>query len=533
MKRLQKLVCVLLFCVMAVLPGCVPKSSSQYSETAVNIAVLNGGFGLEWIQKLAAEYNELHAEDSEYKVVIVPTTVEEQASLSANISAGLNYMNACFWSHSSIRMLIEAGQLVDVSDVYDYKFEGESKTIGEKCLVYDLAVKAYGGDDGGIYALPNGDSMAGLVFDYDLFVQKGWLMTDDSGNLTAGPDGIPNTYDDGQPVNMDEWNTMLSRITAESDTYPFIYSTKYPLYADSMLYGLMAQYMGDDFETFFTYDGTFQDKDGNTVVTVTPDKGYEIYKHPGIDQALRFFDEMLVRNESYVHTASYMTTSTTHRDAQDYMINGVFSKSATTPIGAMLIEGNWWENEARSSFDALAKRNKNYGFGQREYRYMLYPAADGQKGKSSLVAMENGASFVIKTPNEEKNAIAVDFLKYTLKEESLQTLTVTSGCFRPYEYSLTKEQREQLTPFQRNVWDMYHDTEHLSIQRPYLMRAASPLARTATLPSFLQAKVNNVPYDYPVTGLRYVTADQYIQGMYDQWKDDWNKYYEPVKNLFG
>lgn len=523
------------FCFIAA--GCgTPVSLSD--PFTVRVAVLNGGFGLNWIYTIAEKFNAENS-DSAYTIQIEPTTSENATSLSAEVSSGINKVNAFFWSHASIKPLIDANQLVDMSDVYAYKFEGEDKTIAEKCKVSNLLAGAFGGKNGeGLYAVPFADSIAGFVFDHDLFESKGWLVTNGD-SLSVGPDGDAGTYDDGQPANITEWNTMLDKIRAESDSYPFVYTTKYPLYSDSIVYGIMAQYMGlEDFNAFYSYNSSFTDLSGNSV-SVTPATGYDIYKHPGIKKAISFLNDYLVSDSSNIHPMSYMTGATTHKEAQSYFINGAYKKTSATPIGAMIVEGSWWENEARATFNALEGRGeKAFAFGKRDYRYMLYPAMDGQKGidgngnGSVVISMDNGASFVVKSGNTESDTVAKEFLRYTLKEENLQIFTVNSGGLRPFEYSLTDTQYESLTPFRQNVWDIYHDSENVAVVRPYLQRAASPLSKSAALPSFLQTRVGDIPYDYPVIGLRYVTADQYFSGLYTQWQRTWDTYYTPVKELF-
>ena len=45
------------------------------------------------------------------------------------------------------------------------------------------------------------------------------------------------------------------------------------------------------------------------------------------------------------------------------------------------------------------------------------------------------------------------------QNSSLATFTTHTGAVLPYEYELTKEQYDSLTPFAQSVWDVRHDED--------------------------------------------------------------------------
>jgi cell division transport system permease protein len=58
----------------------------------------------------------------------------------------------------------------------------------------------------------------------------------------------------------------------------------------------------------------------------------------------------------------------------------------------MLVEGLWWENEAKTMLAEVARENASRGYGQVNYRYMLLPAIEGQKG---IDGKGNGTVFTV------------------------------------------------------------------------------------------------------------------------------------------
>ena len=140
----------------------------------------------------------------------------------------------------------------------------------------------------------------------------------------------------------------------------------------------------------------------------------------------------------------------------------------------MIVEGSWWENEARPSFAANDRLYPERSFGKCDYRYMLLPYFDDGvqafgNGKGTAVAISEASSFFVVKPTDYENQAAKDkiealkdFLLYTLKEESLRKTTVLTGVVRPYKYTLTPEDRAKMTPFARNNYDVYMDEENVS-----------------------------------------------------------------------
>lgn len=160
----------------------------------------------------------------------------------------------------------------------------------------------------------------------------------------------------------------------------------------------------------------------------------------------------------------------------------------------MLVEGTWWENEARSLFNSISAQDPEYGFGKRNYRYMLLPNIDGQNGafgngKGSVFnASDTGGIVVRKQGNDETEKLSKikEFLAMTLSDSCLRNFTKTTGIARPFEYNLTESEVQEMTPFARNAYEIYNDTENISIIRLDVTRYAQPILYTS--------RINNISF---------------------------------------
>ena len=528
--------------IFIILGGCGPKISDdgQYvppDREVISIQINDGGNGIEWIKKAAEDFNAL-PENSDYFVIIKPVAEDKIADIKISIESGVSANDAYFTSEPNIKSIISADLLVDMKDfAQTTKVPGEDVTIMEKLRDPEDVLTTFSNYGEGLYGIPYANGFAGFVFDYQLFEEKGWLFYDmENGQeiLSKGPDGVAGTYDDGQPRNMTEWQQLIDNIASKANTYPFIFNTKYPNYLTNMVDAILAQYSGiDGYKTFINYEGSFTDSDGNTV-NVTPETGYKVYDLPGLEKGVSFLDTYLTNNQSYVFPRSWKTTETSHRDAQNSFLIG-YRQSTQAPLAAMLFEGTWWENEAKPMFDSLVKNGQpERGYGKRDYRFMMFPAMEGQKGidgtghGSVFNCMEAGAAFVVKNEKDaEKQQKVLDFIAYTCKDEYLQLFTIISGSIRPYNYTLSEEQLSKMTPFQNNVWQIYNDTENVRLIRTNFDSNASPFyydsSKSVRYYTYIEA-------GYPTIfkAAERHNAQELLQSMRSYNATNWSKYYSEV-----
>ena len=314
-----------------VLPIVLRNAEEQRNKYKVFVSVFNGGHGVAWAEKAAADFNET---SDYYKIEIVPEK-SGGADIIADVESGSPSASAYFSCDVQFQQAIYQDLFADLSSVLEKKVDGEDGlTVGAKMKNRDLWMTAASKNGSGCYMLPYSDSFMGLVYDHDLFVDKQWLnfaensdpvkndLTEqgieyrEQGNrlifvngevnsyyeendfiLTAGKDDTYGTYDDGQPETIEEWGNMLNKISIRDGEKAFIWSGKNATYLDEIFAAVFAQYVGKDaFDTYFDFDS-----DGKTVLMadgsekiITVDNGSDVYKMKGIRETFDFMNTYFI-----------------------------------------------------------------------------------------------------------------------------------------------------------------------------------------------------------------------------------------------
>ncbi len=476
MKKLLSF--VLSVVVSVVVAGCAPQrvtpeeGDSADKRPAIYISVFNGGYGHEWLKKMVTDYNQSHA-DNKYKIAIDPNK-DEFNTISSRIQAG-TFSCDMFWSSSNIYKLIDTESLEDISDVWDTKPSGE-KTIRSLMYNSENYEKAYGDGKGGLYALPFTEAIMSFIYDHDVFLKLGLLfnesgsfITSPSETLSKGNDGISGTYDDGHPQTEAQWNMMVKKADNLLGN-AFAYSGKFGVYLNTLYESIYAQYDGldkymlnypFDKNTSVTYD--FEDGNGETLINL--ENGFRLAEMRGRRFALDFIDKYLAGKDVSIGTGSpyiYPMSATlgySHTDAQnDYILSNARDQQQKI---AMLYDGDWWENEAKTTFNALKDaKYDDYAFRTRNYRFMTLPYFEGQAEPRNIKCYsiwDNMYVAMVKQNDEEKKTICKEFMSFMYKDEYIRNFTVESGGFMPYDVALTEDDIEKLSPFTKNAMELYKD----------------------------------------------------------------------------
>lgn len=520
------------------LAACGGEVVEQFDEnkTQIFVAYFNGGFGDAWAEDLKAQFN---AANDKYEIVLRPKK-QSADQIFSEIKMGTANSDIYFSAYTDFQEGFYGNLFEDLSDVLDMEPDGAGTgTVKSKMVDYESWQKVSSKYGMGCYMLPWDESIVGMVFDYKVFVENGWLnyagdadkaalsaqginYTESNGTLyfasasgkvnyavgdvllTAGKDGKYGTYDDGQPTTMAEFDDMLGSIAyGNKKAKTFLFSGLNDNYTSWIMQAVMAQYMGTDlYKSYFTYDSGDLEMpmhDGSSE-TITLENGYKVFHSEGAYQGLSFIDTYF--NASEVDENVKKITSYSHTDAQnDYLLG--YKKATGFP--AMLVEGAWWENEAKAMFDQIAREDANRGFGKREYRYMMLPTMEGQAmaaDKTAVETAENGAILVTKTNDSAKLAKIKEFITLFLKTENLKKFTKLSGGFTPYKYDLSESELNELSPFIRNAWEIYNDKDHVELLRTKLDKFTDPFIFTA------EATIYTVPIksgaSYVVSPVRYL-----------------------------
>ncbi len=539
------------------------------NRTQIYVSVYDGGYGTDWLTQIKQQFEN---DNPKYQVIITPG----QGADITEYSSSLNY-NIYFTTTSpSFKQLVAKNLVADISDLYEspLKNSGETKPLKEKVLQYDLVKQAYSyPGKTGIYGLPYTSSVGGFVYDHGIFkenIENGWLWTATAADeeavkaqgischvqgeylifdsatkrtnytagdiiLRAGKDGVYGTYDDGQPETLAEWKILFTRINQTSTAVPVVYSESFGYeYTLPVLKAIFAQYEGlKNNEIFYTYTGEYNGRQ------ITPQTGNLVYEMEGLQQALDFYEYSIVSKDN-----ARIPAQSDHRGAQnDFLLWD--QRSNADKKGAMLVEGIWWEYEARTMFDSLENTgNSNYKYGTRDYRYMLFPEIPGQKGidgegNGTVMAVQDSGTVLIANKGDQ-NFIDMCklFVSYTLRDENLKQFTLSTGTPKPYKYSLSDEELAKMTKFQRSVWDMYQDSENIYILNTTLLDYTAPISFSTKLGSsrftaYVNEEAGRGTYNYPVEmRVRNISKETWLEGMKWYARENWAGYYETSKPLY-
>ena len=488
------------------------------NKTQIYINVYGGGTGTSWITEEANEYNKT-LEDYQ---IYIQDEKREAGYIIDEVNAASGVASAYFTVDIAFQELVNTDKLVDLTPILETTLEGESKKIGDKLTNRESWMKLASKNGSGCYLLPYCDSIGGLVFDYGDFVERGWLEFADGNDaavtsaldrqgisyenkggklfyknggsvnykegdriMTAGKDGKYGTYDDGQPQTIDEWDRMLGKIKSTANCYPFIWPSKFENYTGMVQNAVFAQLAGvAETEAYFAFDsdGKEVEMHDGSKKTITIENGYEYFGMKEIYDTIAFMETYFGSDNAN----PAVKENTNHTDVQKRYLFAPVSGGKIAE-SAMICEGIWWENEARKGvFPQVEKQDADRGYGKRDYRFMLLPFMEGQKGidgtgKGSVLAgQDTGSFFVVKEKDTKKTEILLDFLARTLSDDCLEKFTTETGIIRAYDYEISDGNFAKMTPFARTVWNIYRDTENIAIVRPFQERVKEPVVYATT-----------------------------------------------------
>ena len=334
------------------------------------------------------------------------------------------------------------------------------------------------------YGIPYADCLSGFIVDYDLFEEEGW-------NDYEGLNGLPTTVND--------FYNLLQRIQRGGYS-GFTYSVSH--YTPQIIWsiiqkvdgkegmGLWNSYQG---EYDFNADGTVSDDEKITLATA-----YKILDTRGYEAAYKFVNTMFTKDSNgnayydpnVVQGVSYSACQ------QDFLM----SKTSTNRNRiAMIIEGEWWENEARGTFTSMGNLNSDDGYGKRDFRFMPIPQfSENDKGEKYTIGSHSGSGelvFVNKKTvegNAVKEKLAKLWLQYQYSTDCLKIFTKNAGSVLPYQYEMSEAELAEVTPFVRSVWEM-HTSDKVEIVR-YGDTTQTNEVRLAPVALEFNAKISGTDY---------------------------------------
>lgn len=500
------------------------------TKTQLEVFTYKAGFGDDWLFELETAFEEAYA-DYSFETGKTGVQVWHKGDMKTFTYQDIqnSEFDVLFLENANYNSYVNNGVLEEISDIVT-KDNTDGKTIESKLSAQQKALFEI---DNKYYGLPGYIGDYGIIYNIDLWEERGYYIADNwsytdfiIGNnkdrkKSAGPDGEYKTYDDGLPATYEEFYLLCEEIYADNKTVPLSVTGQY---IDQHLGGLMnvlaCNYNGYEQALLnYTYDGTAKNliSVNNGVITELPDLEIkpdgtnvgELGKQAGNYYAMEFVKEILDNENTWLndgHSASQYS----HTDCQrDYLRNGTTLNPGTSH--AMLIDGCWWQAEASSVFENMAKTNPEYAATSRNFGWMPLPkqSAD-QPGKKPVFTDYLRACVVVRKGTKVKDA-ATEFIKFSRADENLVKFTQTTGTLLGYDYELTSDEMAQCSTFTKSLIQYVNNADILYMESSadlYLSKYSQ-----LTYDKMYSASIDGKAYNRPINAFldnKNLTAEAYF-----------------------
>ena len=529
------------------------------TRTQLNIGVFGGGFGTEWIRDLKVRFEE-YTKDMSFqdgrKGVQIFYQEDKDKYKASSLVTQISYdsKDLYFASGDEIDSFISQNLVLEITDVMTEPLTEFNETKSPEDKLSDEQVAHFKRNDK-YYVCPDNVSSLGIIYDIDLFEQKKlyfakggapseyskytqenndepatgtfteYKYTNDVKKASAGPDAKYGTFDDGCPATTEEFNQLLERMKrqgVDSMIWTELYADQYTNFLHRSMWldyhGVKEadiMYKGEkcvtDIITGFLPDGT-------PIIEQTEigiDNYKDLAKQAGRYYGLKMMEDIL--KSGTVSTKSFESLS--HTRTQDKFLTSRF-RMGEKPI-AMMIEGTWWENEAKES-GIFASNVEEFGekASSQNRRFGLMPmpkVSEEFLGEPSTIISGSSTVFINANIPQDKIGLAKLFLRFSMTDESLRRFTVQTGIPKSMNYELTEEDRAQMSTFSKQYWDINKASE-----KSY--GNISPVIKTnmerneifRNIDEFYSKKPDGMNYSIFVTEAYYnnVSAKDYFTGIY-------------------
>ena len=546
---MKKILAALLVVCLCVIPftGCRRAGVTiDDTKTQLYIANYDGGVGTDWLNEAAERFSAAYESESfesgktGVQIVIEPQKTFKGTSYFStirNMPYDLFFAESIYYND-----LVAQGGVYDMTEIVQSVIsEAEPVTIESKIDVQQREFLT-ALTDGKYYALPHYEMYNGLMYDIELFEDFGFYLADSSVNpadtqdgfiannktlkRSPGPDGQPRTDDDGLPATYDEFYRLCDFMVRRG-VYPLGYSGEYPFYSSYLLEGLYLNSTGaDEVMLNFDFDGGETDiitgfnGDEPVIerVRITEENGYLLRQQVGKYYALVFLETILRKapeSSTPYFAPGTFTETYTHTDLQEDFLKNYYDG---TPI-AMIAEGSYWYNEAKSAVADLNATNPGETATHR-LGLMPLPRYDGGAVDVTLSSQYNAYCFANGTiaSDPAKVRVVTEFVKFLYSDAELKAFTISTGVAKGVNYVMESTDVAQMTPFAQQVWELKQSADIVNPNNDNALFLNNQSTISLSHEILWQSSVSGTPYSVPVTAFRSgVTAKEYFLGM---WMDE-------------
>jgi hypothetical protein len=517
------------------------------NKATLYVYSFTSGFGDEWLTSLITDYEEKMKDveiDGKVGIHIEPTA--EKSDVDGSQMAGRSE-TVYFLEQKDYYDLVAKNYIADITEAVTSVSPYDNKTLESKMFEDQKAYFArQSNGQTRYYAYPHYFTSFGIVYDVELFDEKGYYFADgyseDAGleymfvqsagdTKTAGPDGEKGNADDGLPTTYQEFLWLCDYIATIGNDNPLIWSGEHRhSYLSHFINALATDYEGlEQMRLNYSFDGKATDlgkivngafvKDA-TATDIDGTNGAELARQAGKYYALDFYSDLYAKN--YINNKETEKTlfsgTYSHLDAQ----NDFLSKSGKR--NAMLLDGSWWQMEATETFDYMGSSNSANSKQNRKLGWMPLPKHEDKVGEKAtmydimypLCVMKNGLD-----PNGWEYKYSLDFIQFANSDEQLAKFTQITGCTKALNYSLTNDQYKALSYYGKSFYDQYKNADILFPYHNNLLFANNQLTFQSLAPdgvsSPLYKSKGSNGMIFSIEG--NTSATDYFNGMYDYFKE--------------
>ena len=477
LKKLIATVCSLCFVSSAfVACGVNPsggKTEIDKTKTQLYIGNFDGGMGSRWLDEYKKGFEALYANQSFEKdkmgvevVVLNDKETYAATNLERSMNSSCAGINVFFSELVNYYKFVEEGLVMDITSTVTSTIPGENKTIKDKLTETQ---QGYYEIEGKYYGLPHYRSFRGIVYDKDLFNKKKLYIKangqvagkEGDTDLSHGPDGQPNTHDDGLPATYDEFFSWCNTVKTSKNITPIIWNgANKESYTKHLLDALFADASGatagnayynvpETPTEFKVVTGFTGNTPNEQMLEISRDNHKMTEQIAGSYYSLEFLQRIISGN--YYYSLS-MNSTFSHEEAHYDFLHSRFDPEMQEI--AMMVEGTWWEEEANGVFEGMSDY-EGASRSERNFGFLPLPKPNANYlGEPTLFDANQSILMINANCNEVKADLAKKFIQYISTDANLQLFNTITGIGRDYTYTLTKDQQEGLTSFAKDIYNL-------------------------------------------------------------------------------
>lgn len=484
------------------------------SKSQLYVRYYQGGAGRNWIDNAIADFEEAYAEtsfESGKKGVQVVKDFDKSGFSDSTVKESSNQV---FIGEINYYKFVSSGVMLDISDLVKGSAvngpeDSESVTIESKLRASQRDFYNIGAEGNKkYYGLPSYETSMNINYNVSVFQSKNlyfaagtdgqtesWseekLKSKDVEELfiktknakkSYGPDGktgvidgVDYSWDDGLPATYNDFQALLTCMVRRG-VVPFIWngtSTDYltglanEVWANNagyeqMMLNMTFEGVAKDLIEFDANGHIVTDENGQPVLrgetAITPSNAYELHASKSLYDAVRFVKMMMgtsvEQNPARDNTYRYKDSmKMDYRSTQDYFINGKAKNKTNGQDIGMMVEGTWWESEARTNFSSEDDRRSE----DRNYAIMPIPkptyAEVGTK-KNTKISERNTIAFINANCPQYAVPIAKEFLKFLYSDKQMNKFSEDTNMLIAMNYELTEDTLAAMSNYGRSVYQV-------------------------------------------------------------------------------